>query len=81
MRLLSLTNSDFSKVVHAIHKQMFLEALSWQGGGGHNHSLLPFFPRSIARQPENGGDVEELVTLLKSLEKLSTPQVPLSIFE
>jgi hypothetical protein len=55
-----------------INRQKYLEALTWQGGGGHRHALLPWKP-APASQDEL--DADEMLVLLKSLENLASREV------
>ena len=63
-----------------IGHQQLLEALTWQGGGGHRHALLPWKASKIV-DPEMDGEleVEVVVKLLKSLERLCPPKVSDSV--
>lgn len=74
---LNLTPTFFElQLEYIIHRQQFLEALSWQGGGGHRHALLPWKPsRDAANEMDGELEVEVVVQLLKSLEKLCPSQV------
>ena len=40
--------ANYGDMEFIILRQQYLEALCWQGGGGHRHALLPWKP--------NGGD-------------------------
>ncbi len=66
----------FCQVTYLIHKQMLLEALCWQDGGGHRHALLPY--KASKRkdiEEEFEMDSEEILKLLKSCEKLASKEV------
>ena len=68
-------NSIF-QLEYIVHHQQFLEALSWQGGGGHRHALLPWkADGNPAGEMDGELEVEVVVELLKSLEKLCPSQV------
>ena len=69
-------NSKNLQVEYVIGHQQLLEALSWQGGGGHRHALLPWKAKKTV-DPEMDGEleVEVVVKLLKSLERLCPPKV------
>lgn len=49
-------------------KQQYLEALSWQGGGGHRHALLPWKPSKDTENITDDIDIEGIVYFLKKLE-------------
>ena len=61
--------ANYGDMEFIILRQQYLEALCWQGGGGHRHALLPWKP--------NGGDdsvldgelnVDTLAAMLSALE-------------
>lgn len=55
---------------------MFLEALCWQGGGGHRHALLPFKSFKGREGDEDMElDSEEILKLLRSCEKFASKEV------
>lgn len=56
-----------------INRQKYLEALTWQGGGGHRHALLPWKPNLVHDEL----DADEMLVLLKSLENLASREVKL----
>lgn len=63
-----------------IHRQQLLEALSWQGGGGHRHALLPWKPAKTSSNEIDGElEVEVVVNLLKSLERSCPPHVSITV--
>lgn len=65
--------SDYEEIELIILRQQFLEALSWQGGGGHRHALLPWKP-AVDGNSEGDLDVDALATMLSSLERLCPPK-------
>lgn len=59
-----------------IGHQQLLEALSWQGGGGHRHAMLPWkAAKSVRAETDGELEVEVVVKLLNSLERLCPPKV------
>lgn len=59
-----------------IGHQQLLEALSWQGGGGHRHAMLPWkAAKSVGAETDGELEVEVVVKLLNSLERLCPPKV------
>lgn len=65
---------NYDKLMFIIRRQQFLELLSWQGGGGHKHALLPWTraSRTVNKSDLNVYDQDELSCLLKLLEKYCT---------
>ena len=67
--------ANYGDMEFIILRQQYLEALCWQGGGGHRHALLPWKP--------NGGDdsvidgelnVDTLAAMLSALEHKCPPK-------
>jgi hypothetical protein len=69
-----------SQLEYIIHRQQLLEALSWQGGGGHRHALLPWKPVKASNNEIDGElEIEVVVNLLKSLERSCPSHVSMTL--
>lgn len=67
----------FDSIVHHISKQKYLEALSWNGGGGNRHALVPWRPGQV---DDPAFDSEEILVLLKSLETSCSKEVLTTLY-